>query len=806
MGQGSWTCARDNFGGRFLLAALMVSTMVAAGGTLFAPPVLAQAAQVTFSIPAGPLNQALAAFGRQSGLQVTYLPSVAAGRTSPGFSGTAVPADALARLLQGTGLSHSFPNPTTVAVTAPAARSSADAAGTIALDTIQVETSPLGPVNGFVAANSITATKTSTPLIETPQTITVITREQMDAQQAQTVRQALRYAPGVYFSDDADFRLVNLMARGFQLDQYQDGLLLSGGTWSMPRVDPYFLERMEVLQGPSSVLFGKGSPAGVLNMVSKRPTSDPIHEIQLQTGSFDRLQAAFDFGGQLDKDGQWLYRITGLARDSGTQVNFLDEQRLEIAPSLTWRPDADTKLTILTSYLDDPKAGFWNLLPIQGTLLPNPYGQIPRDFFVGDPSFEHFSFKQASAGYEFEHRFDNVWTVRQNLRYQNVNVDYQEVQGASLAPNYMTLSRSAYTANEDLGTFAVDTRAEANFATGALQHTLLLGLDYQHKDWDYLMRWGAAPSLNIWAPNYNQVIPLPPVFQNAYQTASQTGVYVQDQMKFQNWNLVLGGRYDWADSDTFNRLNNVTTLQNDDAFSGRAGLLYLFDNGVAPYVSYSTSFQPVSGLDINSQPFQPSTGEQYEVGIKYQPAGLSSYFTASVFDLTQQNVLTPNPINPNFNVQTGAVNSRGVELSAVGSLADGLSFRASYTYLVPEISSANDGTQGNDLANTPRNMASIWLDYTIKTGTFAGLGLGGGVKYVGDSYTTNANTQVIPAFTLVDAALRYDFGYSTPNLKGLKLAANVSNLFDTEYVSACTLAGCRWGMGRVAYLTLTYDW
>jgi len=770
----------------------------------------------TFDIPSKPVPQAVNDIGRVTGLSVVYPENKPIAASSRSVHGSMTVGQALSTLLAGTGLSYRFSNATTVMILDPSAQSGASGTGTasgaIPLDTIDVQgasETAWGPVDGYVARQSATGTKTDTPLIETPRTVTVITRDEIAAQQAQSVRDTVRYAPGVYYSDDADFRYEPVSARGFSLDQYLDGLKLLNGTWSVPRVDPYFLERAEVLEGPASTLYGQASPGGVLDMISKRPTATPVHEIQLSTGSYGLAQTAFDLGGPIDKDGKLLYRLTGIARTSGTQVDYVDKQRIAIAPSITWRPDADTSLTILTSVLNDPKAGFWNLLPYQGTLLPNTYGKIPRNFYVGDPSFEHYSFTQAMAGYQFEHRFDETWTVRQSARFTRIDIDYREVQGYLLEADQHTLDRYAYTANENLNTFNIDNQAQAKFDTGPLAHTVLLGLDYQHLDWNNFTRYGNTASLDILNPNYAQTISLPPVFQDAHQTQNQLGLYAQDQIKSGGFVFTLGGRQDWVSTDTYNRLANKMTQQSDRSFTWHTGLLYRFDNGFAPYVSYATSFQPTSGTTAEGASFKPTTGQQYEAGIKYQPPGWNALLTAAVFDLTQQNVLTSDPDASHpagSQVQTGEVRSRGVELSAVTSLKNGLSLRASYTYLDNRITQANDGTIGHILNNTPRNFAAVWGDYTIQDGPLAGLGFGGGVRYVGSSYATNANTYAIPDFTLIDAAIHYDFGKLRPDLKGLTAKVNATNLFDKVYVSYCSAVGCRWGEGRTVYATLSYKW
>ncbi len=794
---------------RSLAIALLVAT--ALGTVALAPaPVFAQAAEktgrVSYDIAPQPLSQALVQFSKVTGVQLFFNADLARGLSSKGARGALTRAEALERILTGSGLVYHFTNPATVTISNPAGASGGSAAadGATALAPIVVQA---GKQNGFVSTDGSVASKSNIPLLETPQSVQVVTAAQLEVQKPQTVRQAIAYSSGVTTPDSPDNRLDNFIVRGFEVDQYYNGLKLQQGTWSTPKVDPFFLDSIEVLQGPASVLYGQGSPGGILNLVGKKPTDEPLHEIQLQTGSYNRAQAAFDFSGPVNDDGTLLYRLTGLGRTTGTQVENQREQRVEIAPAVTIKPDEDTKLTILGDYLNDPKGGFWSRLPATGTLVPTSRGTyFPTNLFTGDKDFDHMRRQQQSIGYEFEHRFDDVWTVRQNLRFQHMSVDYAELQAASLAADGHTLSRSAYTAQEQINTLAIDNQAEADFDTGAVSHKALFGLDYQYKNWNNFTRYGLGPSLDLDNPDYTQAVTTPPVFQSARQRQSQVGLYAQDQFKLDNWALLLSARQDWATTDSTNFLTGVDTDQNDHAFTWRAGLTYLFDNGFAPYVSYATSFSPTVGVSSSGDPFKPTTGKQYEIGFKYQPTGFDSFITASLYDLRQQNYLTSTLTTPVVQTQVGEIRSRGAQISAVASLTDELNVTASYAYLDNEILKASDGTAGNRIANLPANTASLWADYKFQDGVADGLGLGLGVRYIGSRYVTNANTAKIPDHVVFDAALNYDLGKISNEMRGATFALNVSNLFDKHFISDCTAAGCVYGMRRTVFATLGYKW
>ena len=819
---------------RSLAAALLVSTTTSAVLVGTHGRAMAQnPTQSTFSVPAGPMHRALTVLGRQAGLQVTYLSAAAAGKTSPGFSGPGTVEQALSALLAGSGLTYSFPNATTLAIaaTAPGAGNlAANGATQLAPIVIQGE-SASGPVKGFVATQSATGTKTDTPLKNTPQAVNVVTRDQMDAQGAATVTQVLRYTPGVVAQySDTDIRHDWLTVRGFVPGRYLDGLRLPFGVrgYSQPKIEPFGLERAEVLKGPASVMYGQGLPGGMLNMVSKRPRDEEIREVELQYGSHDRIQAAFDFGGKLDEDGALLYRLIGVGRLSDTQYNFVEEQKGYIAPSFTFKPDEGTSLTILGGYqnVDSPGGGGAPALTANGTLYTNIYPELPRNAFIGEPGYDRFQLEQAFIGYEFSHEFDETWTFKQNLRQGYVDTDTQRVQAYCL-PNAVcnpaALIRYAWAFPETSRLFTVDNQAIAHFSTGEASHTAIFGLDYSFEDSRFEESvLQVLPTLfNAYDPVYGATrVSRPPVNLRIDQDRSQTGFYAQDQIEWGKAVFTLGGRYDWAITETHSKdSSNATTVdQNDGKLTWRTGVVYNFDNGFSPYAGYSTSFNPASGTTWGGVPFNPTTGEQFEVGLRYQPDGMNSFVSLSAYQLTQQNVLTPDPdvTHPGGRVQTGEVRVRGLELEGKAEINDAFSVIGSYAYTDSEITRDNlnlastppSSNQGKRLAFVPEHQAALWLDYHVQSdNAWGGLSFGGGARYIGQTYGDNANKFSVPEYTLFDAALRYDFGKADPKLEGLKASLNVSNLFDKKYVSSCIGAtGCYWGEGRTVYGTLKYSW
>lgn len=512
-----------------------------------------------------------------------------------------------------------------------------------------------GPVPGIVADITATASKTDTPIVEIPQAVSVVGRAQMDQQNALSVGDSLRYTPGVYADSRLGGVLESVFLRGFggvgvaaTSPQFYNGLpLMTGSGAAAQVVDPWTLERVEVLRGPASVLYGVATPGGIVNLIGKEPTETPYREIGIETGNRDRAQATFDFAGPVIEDGEWSYRLTGLARRADTQIAFSKEQRVVLAPTLSWKPDDDTSLTVFGYYQNDPDNNFAGWLPANGTALPNPAGRIPRDFFLGEPSFDEYSRQQYMLGYRFEHRFDDAWAVRQNVRYTRVDAKLKGLVGNFMAPFGATsssLNRLATWSDETLDGVAFDNQVEYQVDTGPLRHTLLGGLSYQRSvDANKGSGFALAAPIDYLAPTYGDTFAAPPLATSTRQTLDRVGVYLQDQIRVDQWAFTLGARSDWSSSKTRDRLTGAVQDQSDQAFSGRAGAVYLFDNGLAPYASYSTSFEPTVGVDAGGKAYEPSKARQAEIGLRYQPDDWDGLLTASLFDIRRTNVSVTDP-------------------------------------------------------------------------------------------------------------------------------------------------------------------
>ena len=795
-----------------LVQALVLNASLMAIMAISATHVAAQQSRtVSVAIPAGPLEPALLLLGRQAGLRLVFPTPLTNGKTTAGATGDVTPEAAVAKLLSGTGLTYRFTAPGRVTIEpAGTAAAYSQAGGPISLDTIEVQgETAWGPVNGYVATRSSSGSKTDTPLIETPQSISIVTRDQIRDTKAQSVAESLSYTPGVVTQSPVFTRMVDdFTVRGFNvangnLGTLRDGMKLQSNVYDGGQ-EPYGLERVEVLKGAASVLYGQLGPGGVINAISKRPTTTRFGEFNLEYGSYQRRQISADVGGPLTADGQFSYRLTGLLRKSDTEVKRIGDDKIYIAPAFTWAPTAATSLTLI-GYYQQIRTRFAAPMPYVNTR----FGQIPRNLFIGEPAYDRYDSDQFALGYLFEHSFTDTLKLRHSLRYFQADVTWDYLTFGGLAANGRTLNRGVSDRDEKSTGFTTDTSLEAKFDTGPIQHTLIAGVDTYRRTYDSHRRNGTVgPLLNIYGPVYGTTFPRLGTVDNGSDTVgNQYGIYLQDQMKIADkWVLLLGGRHDWADSSVRSYANNRTVKQDDRAFTGRAGLVYLFDNGLAPYVSFSQSFQPQVGTDRLGNVFEPTEGQQYEAGIRYQPKGMNLLLSASVYDLTQKNVLTPDPVAPlAFSVQTGEVRSRGVELEAKTSL-DALNLTASYSYTDARTTKSNDiSAIGQRVELVPYHSAGLWADYDLSSFGLRGLKLGGGVRYLSGTNLIGYAYDV-PGRTIVDAMVSYDFAAASPSLKGMVLQVSAKNLLDKQYITCAGVTGCRYGDPRTVSASLSYRW
>lgn len=657
-------------------------------------------------------------------------------------------------------------------------------------------------VNGYVAEGSVSGTKTATPLAKTAQAINVVPATQIADQAATSVAAALRYSPGIFTEYRGTSNLHDeTFVRGFgYVPRYVDGLAFGSGSFG--QIDPWLLDRVELVKGPSSVLYGQANPGGLITMTTKKANGDRIREVKSTIGSHGRAGLAFDFGDRLSDTLDWRVAATGWRVD--TQEEGLEQERYSIAPSLRWTPTDATTLTVTALVQDEPDAGFRNFREAAGTLNPTVNGvYIPGDFLVSDPAWDKSTRRTLVLGTELEHRLGEATTLRAKARLSQIDTQYQTLTWGSLAADGITISRSASGGTDDLRQALADVSVEHRFATGAAEHTLLVGLDAQDSRRDY--HWGfdfSVPSIDWTNPVYGHSgFDLTERVSDTTTDSRQIGLYLQDQVEIGRLNLSAGLRFDDFDIAVRDNTTGTTSDFSDKATTGRLGLLYAFDNGVAPYASYATSFEPVTESSGTATPFDPTEAEQVELGVKWASDDSRFFAQAAIFDLQQTGVITYDPTTWAAE-QIGRIDSRGLELETRAELAGGWSVIASATWLDAEIRQSSRSTEvGNTPARLPEFTASLWTKYTSEAGYDIGIGL----RHIGKSQGDSANSFEVPAVTLVDLALGYDFGKLSPAYDGLHGQINVQNLTDKFYTASCASAyACFVGQERTVIAALDY--
>lgn len=703
--------------------------------------------------------------------------------------------------------------PTVVLAQDAEQRASSGSGSSTELPTLQVTESRIyeeatGPVQGIAASRSATGTKTDTPIIETPQSISVVSSEEFRNYGARNVSQALGYTAGLsnaYGGGSADTTQDSMTSRGFGLfNSYRDGSKYQVNVLDGQQ-ELYGLERLEVLKGPSSILYGVASPGGLINTVSKRPTSEPLREVNIQAGSFDRRQISADFSDTLDKEGEFSYRLTMLRRESNTFIDHVPDDRTYIAPAFKWQPNEDTSLTLLSEYQHDESVYFWGL-PSNGTILPNPNGNIARERFGGEPGYDEYDNERYSIGYLFEHDFSNRLKLRHNLRTMHTDRDVNNT-GLTQSPESTDgrlYSRTANDRRDASKALTSDTSLQYDWEAGATTNTSLVGLDYTRQRQESERYRRTVSPLDLYDPVYGSELgePIPYTYSQVNRN-EQVGLYFQNQMKIAGkWVVMLGGRQDWTDTKSSRYFDpSQEQQQDDDAFTGRVGFVYLAENGLAPFASFSQSFEVATGTDRSGNQFEPTRGEQYELGIRFQPEGWDTLLTATAYELTQENVLVTDPVDTSFQRQMGEVRSRGIELEAKTEIGPNANLVAAYAYTDARTTKSSPATPdkvGERTGQTPYNQFSLWGDYRFSEFGFPGLKVGSGVRYVGSTLPNSYLDGEVSAFTLVDAMVSYETG---PWL----LSLNATNLTDETYIESCTYA-CFYGEPRSIIGTASYQW
>ncbi|MES2474797.1 MAG: TonB-dependent siderophore receptor [Verrucomicrobiota bacterium] len=621
--------------------------------------------------------------------------------------------------------------------------------------------------------------KTETPLLETAQAISVVTEQLIQDQGTPKLEDVLSnvagISPGGYYGDWDYYRI-----RGFDasFNTFRDGLR---GDYGM-NAEIFGVERVEVIKGPASTLYGQAPLGGLVNLVSKRPQHEAAGEVGMTVGSHNLYEGTVDYNTPLYRssqaDGLGVYgRFLGLYSDAESFIDHVDRQRLYLAPSITLELGEDTQLTLLTNYTRDTGV-FAMPLPAKGTVLHNPNGEVSESLFLGLPGKSNeIDQSRLSLGYELRHRFNETVSLRQNFNYGRFEQDWDDVlYNSGLAADDRTMSLYPYAYDEKLDRVAVDTALDFTFDTGSVKHTLTTGLDYYYDksrtnthQIDYSDP-NSYVNIDIFNPNYNFTIPGYATSSYSVAGSEAVGFYVQDHAKLTELvTLTLGGRYDHS--------ADRASDESKSAFTPKVGVTYEFIPDVAAYANYSTSFKPQwFSTDANGKPVDPEEGENIETGVKYGFWDGKITGMASVFHLTRSNVATDNPSTPDpFDSSvSGEQRSQGFELETAAKLFPGLDVTAAYTYIDAEVTKDNSLPKGTPLLGVPENAFTAWVKYTIQEGTLEGLGFGLGGRYYTEQSGDQANSFELPAYGLLDAAIYYE-------KENFSAQLNFNNLTDKRY-------------------------
>lgn len=659
------------------------------------------------------------------------------------------------------------------------------------------------------------ATKTNTPIVELARTISIETVTDLKQKGALNLAQSATYMAGVT-GETYGFatRVDSVSSRGLAIPRYRDSIQELFGNYNSTRAEIYTMEQVELLKGPASVLYGQGSPGGIMNYVSKTPSLDKASEVVLQYGTFDRKQANVDINGALTEDSSVLGRFVGLYRDSGSQVDHVNDDTTVLMPSVSFMPSDYTTLTLIGLFQDTESDTAAQFIPVEGTLTPLPDGSFlpDQDVYAGEPDFNRFDTRSNQVTMLGEHIFDDTTSLSFTALWRDGEADYHQAWptftggsrylnafvGQPVAPTDTYVARTFYQADNTFDQHALDVRVTKLFDTGALQHEVLAGAQYQHvnteNNFAYFAGGGAFQGdfrfiLDLANPVYTGA-PEQAVFDSMYvdapeQEVKDLGLYLSDHIRYGNWRMTVGLRHDKVDNDT------GTTTQDDSQTSYSAGVLYRFDNGLSPYISYAESFETVVGLTRTGEQLKPEEGRQYEAGIKYEFGALPGYVTLAYYDIEISNLPNPNSLPVEAAQQQGKTSIDGVELE--GQLTFG-EFEAQFAAAVMDAEDPN----GFELAAQPDSNASLWVHWQPEQ--LRGFRMGAGVRYVGESVSETAAVRYeTESYTLGDLMLAYQA------TDALDLQLNVRNITDKEYLTACLARGdCFPGVRRTVNASLTY--
>lgn len=658
-----------------------------------------------------------------------------------------------------------------------------------------------GRVDGYLAPATETGVKSGVPLSEVPQSISVVTSTELEVRRPDEIEDALAYVPGVNSSNwGIDDRFDQFSIRGFDLGSsalYRDGLPQKVLSFSAFSIDPYMIDRIDVLRGPAGVLYGSNDAGGMVNLVTKRPVFEPLAEARIGYGSYNTAEVGFDWSDVINDDGTMAARVTGLWRDGATEIENSENDRAFLSGGITWAPSDDTAFTLLGHVQRDNKTPLI-FAPIAGEDFDSSFGSLPKDFAYRQSDYNHFKTTQESIGWEFTHRFDEGFTFNQRFRFAHQDTDY-----AHLDYSYADadgLSYYAFRNDEDARTIGLDNNIEWKNDLFGAENSIIVGVDYQYSRYKVTQYYdGTIYTLPFSDLTFDFDVADPSLSSRTQTTYKEAGLYFQDHLKFENGTAITAGlRHSWFENESDDLLTGEKNGQNDNATTGMIGVTHEFNNGLSPYLSYAEGFIQNVGTTITGQTLDPSKSKQWEVGLRYQPSNILM-LSGALFDLRKTNVADYDLSDPTFSsfTQVGEVRSRGFEFEARGRVTSKLQGTFGYTYLNSEITKSSDPSKiGNENAFAPKHQVSLWLDYDAST-YVEGLSVGAGLRYTSDSYSTQDNLRVTPSHTVADLSASYDAG-------AFDVTLNVSNLLDLNYNGVCyDNYGCAKAEGRRVNVSLT---
>ena len=623
----------------------------------------------------------------------------------------------------------------------------------------------------YFVPNARSTLRTDVDIRGTPSSITVIPQQVIEDQGATEVRDIVRNAAGVNYSTSFGGRQEQFTIRGFAAETFRNGFRDNFFS-SVTETELANIDRVEVLRGPASILFGQAEPAGIINLVTKQPLREPFYEVEFTAGSFDFYRPTLDFSGPLTEDRSLTYRLNAAYENTGSFRDGIESERFFVAPTLSWEISPDTELALEFSYLNGTQ-------PIDRGLVilsDDEVADIPFDTVLGDPDAP-IDFEETRTELSLNHRFNENLSLRSLLRYTTGDEDLIAIgiPGSSASEDDRNFPITDFRVDQSARTFAIQNDLIAEFNTGAIEHTLLFGFEYanQFRESTFGTRRGAT--IDIFNPTRDFTFDekFPPL-DSFEQDINSFGIYLQDQIAIlDNLQLVIGGRFDTFNDES--EFNGESSEIEANAFSPRVGIVYRPVDPISLYASYTRSFTPVGGVDVDGEPFDPERGTGLEVGVKTDIIKDRLFSTLAFYDTTLTNVTTADLDNPSFRVQTGEQRSRGIELDVQGEILPGWNIFAGYAYTDAEVAEDNVIPEGNRLTNVPEHNFNLWSNYTIQEGDFAGLGFGAGVFYVSERAGDLDNSFFVDGYTRVDAAVSY-------KRDNYRFGLNFQNLFDSKFI------------------------